>query len=724
MTTATAPAEQCTIPVTGMTCAGCSGKVQRSLETTSGVSGANVNLMTGTATVSYDPAVTSPGQLVEVIRATGYGAELPTPGRSEEELFEAHEAERAAEMAGLSRKLVVSGVAIAIVMLAGMGLGGHAAGAASRWLQLVATLPVVFWAGRHFYTRAWNAFRHHSADMNTLIAVGTGAAFAYSVVVTFAAEWFAAHGVEPHVYFEPVVVIIALILFGNLLEAKARSRTSAAVRKLAGLRPATARVIRDGEEHEIPLDALRVGDEAVVRPGEKIPADGTVLDGTSNVDESMLTGEPLPVAKSAGAAVVGATLNRNGALRIRIDRVGHDTVLSRIIRLVQQAQGSKAPIQRLADRISAVFVPAVLSIAIATFVVWYDLGPAPASLHALVAAVTVLIIACPCAMGLAVPTAVMVSTGRGAELGVLIKGGEVLERSEAVKTVVFDKTGTLTEGRPAVVAVSVAPDAALDDSQVLTLAAAVETMSEHPLAEAVVAAAEERKLRDSPGTGLSQHNGQGRDGDRRGSPGRRGQHRAHAGSSSASRRDRVNGWQRAAADGHTPVFVAVDGRIAGLIAVADPVKPGSRSRGDGTREDGDRDGHADRRRPPDRRERGPDRRRASCGGRGTAGSEARGDPGDSGRWTRRGDGRRRTERRSGARPGRCWNRDGRWNRRGHGGRHYHPHARRPRRGRHRDRSSPGGHAGHPSESLLGVHLQRDRHPCRRRACCTRRSVSG
>ncbi len=243
------------------------------------------------------------------------------------------------------------------------------------------------------------------------------------------------------------------------------------------------------------MDALRVGDEAVVRPGEKIPADGTVLDGTSNVDESMLTGEPLPVTKSTGAAVVGATLNRNGALRIRIDRVGHDTVLSRIIRLVQQAQGSKAPIQRLADRISAVFVPAVLSIAIATFVVWYDLGPAPAYLHALVAAVTVLIIACPCAMGLAVPTAVMVSTGRGAELGVLIKGGEVLERSEAVKTVVFDKTGTLTEGRPAVVAVSVAPDAALDDSQVLTLAAAVETMSEHPLAEAVVAAAEERKLR-------------------------------------------------------------------------------------------------------------------------------------------------------------------------------------------------------------------------------------
>ncbi len=575
MTTATAPAEQCTIPVTGMTCAGCSGKVQRSLETTSGVSGANVNLMTGAATVSYDPAVTSPEHLVEVIRATGYGAELPTPGRSEEELFEAHEAERAAEMAGLTRKLVVSGVAIAIVILAGMGLAGHAAGDVSRWLQLVATLPVVFWAGRHFYTRAWNAFRHHSADMNTLIAVGTGAAFVYSVVVTFAARWFAAHRVEPHVYFEPVVVIIALILFGNLLEAKARSRTSAAVRKLAGLRPATARVIRVGQEQEIPLDALRVGDEAVVRPGEKIPADGTVLDGTSNVDESMLTGEPLPVAKSAGAAVVGATLNRNGALRIRIDRVGRDTVLSRIIRLVQQAQGSKAPIQRLADRISAVFVPAVLSIAIATFVVWYDFGPSPAYLHALVAAVTVLIIACPCAMGLAVPTAVMVSTGRGAELGVLIKGGEVLERSEAVKTVVFDKTGTLTEGRPAVVAISVAPDAALDDAQVLTLAAAVETMSEHPLAEAVVAAAEERKLRIPQPQAFRSVTGKGVMAIVEG-------HRVGVGNVALMQNLRVrvetieSAATTAATEGHTPVLVAVDGRIAGLIAVADPVKPGSR----------------------------------------------------------------------------------------------------------------------------------------------------
>ncbi len=575
MTSATVPAGQCTIPVSGMSCAACSGKVQRSLETTAGVSGASVNLMTGSATVTYDPAVTSPGRLVDVIRSTGYGAELPSPERSEEDLFEAHEAERAAEVSGLWRKLLVSAASAAIVMLLSMGSGTHTAGPRSRWLQLALSLPVVLWAGRHFYTRAWSAFRHHSADMNTLIAVGTGAAFSYSVVVTVAAGWFASRGVAPYVYFEPVVVIIALILFGNLLEARARSHTSAAVRKLAGLRPATARVIRGGEEREIPLDDLEVGDDAVVRPGEKIPADGTVIDGTSNVDESMLTGEPLPVAKSVGAAVVGATLNRNGALRIKVERVGQDTVLARIIRLVQQAQGSKAPIQRLADRISAVFVPVVLSIAIATFVVWYDLGPAPSYLHALVAAVTVLIIACPCAMGLAVPTAVMVSTGRGAELGVLIKGGEALERSEAVDTVVFDKTGTLTEGRPAVASVALAPSGTFGESQVLALAASVERLSEHPLAEAVVAAAERRGVAIPAAQAFRSQTGKGVMAIVEG-------HRVGVGNAALMKDLRVTtdplaeAATAAAADGHTPVLVAVDGRLAAVVAVADPIKPASR----------------------------------------------------------------------------------------------------------------------------------------------------
>jgi Cu+-exporting ATPase len=575
MTSATAPPGQCTIPVSGMSCAACSGKVQRSLETAAGVSGASVNLMTGSATVRYDPAITSPERLVDVIRSTGYGAELPSPERSEEDLFTAHEAERAAEVSGLWHKFLVSAAAAAVVMLLSMGSGAHTAGPVSRWLQLAATLPVVLWAGRHFYTRAWNAFRHHSADMNTLIAVGTGAAFSYSVVVTLAAGWFAARGVAPYVYFEPVVVIIGLILLGNLLEARARSRTSAAVRKLAGLRPATARIIRDGDEREIPLDHLQVGDEVLVRPGEKIPADGTVIDGSSNVDESMLTGEPMPVAKSAGAAVVGATLNRNGALRIKVERVGRDTMLARIIRLVQQAQGSKAPIQRLADRISAVFVPVVLSIAIATFVAWYVLGPPPSYLHALVAAVTVLIIACPCAMGLAVPTAVMVSTGRGAELGVLIKGGEALERSEAVDTVVFDKTGTLTEGKPAVAAVSLPASTTLDESRVLALAASVERLSEHPLAEAIVAAAERRGVTIPDAQAFRSQTGKGVLAIVEG-------HRVGVGNTALMNDLRVNtealaeAATGAATDGHTPVLVAVDGRVAAVLAVADPIKPTSR----------------------------------------------------------------------------------------------------------------------------------------------------
>ena len=407
--------------------------------------------------------------------------------------------------------------------------------------------------------------------MNTLIAVGTGAAFLYSLVATVAGHWLLARGVEPHVYYESVLWIIALVLLGNLLEARAKGRTSGAIRRLIGLRPATARVVRDGSETEVPLAALRAGDEAVVRPGETIPADGEVLDGASWVDESMLTGEPLPVRKEPGDRVVGATLNRNGAFRYRIDRLGADSMLSRIIGLVQQAQGARAPIQRLADRISAVFVPVVLSIAIATFVLWFDLGPEPAFLNALVAAVTVLIIACPCAMGLAVPTAVMVSTGRSAELGILIRGGEALERSERLDTVVLDKTGTVTEGRPAVR--QVVP-LALPADELLRLAASVDRLSGHPLGEALVREAERQGLRMGEVSRLDVRTGRGVIGsvsDRRVAVGNRAlleELGADPGLLSAEA-------DRLAAEGQTPLFVAVDGVAAGLITVADPIKPAS-----------------------------------------------------------------------------------------------------------------------------------------------------
>jgi P-type Cu+ transporter len=576
--------DSCTIPVTGMTCAACSGRVQRTLEKTPGVAEASVNLMTGAATVAYDPVVTTPERLVDTIRSTGYGADLPLPDTSGEERLDAQDAARAREVRDLRRKFAVSAIAAAITVT--LDASHQAVTSSTRYLLLALTLPVVGWAGRHFYTRAWAAFRHHGADMNTLIAVGTGAAFLFSTAVTLFDRWFLARGVEPHVYYEAVVWIIALVLLGNLLEARARGQTSGAIRRLIGLRPATARVMREGSEQEIPLAELRPGDEVVIRPGETIPADGTILHGSSNVDESMLTGEPIPVAKRAGDAVIGATLNRNGAFYFRVERVGGDTVLSRIILLVQQAQGMRAPIQRLADRISAVFVPVVLSIAIVTFVVWFDFGPAPAYLHALVSAVTVLIIACPCAMGLAVPTAVMVSTGRGAELGVLIKGGEALERSEAIDTVVFDKTGTITEGHPAVESVQLAPDgeraAVPDEERLLALAAAVERLSEHPLAEAIVAEAGRRGIAAARATGFESRTG-------RGVVGQVDGREVAVGNAALLREVGVDPTPLAAAadalasQGRTPMHVAVGGRLAGLIAVADPIKPTSRAAVEGLR---------------------------------------------------------------------------------------------------------------------------------------------
>jgi Cu+-exporting ATPase len=563
MTTATPPqGAELTIPVQGMTCAACSARVQRRLERTPGVSGANVNLMTGAATVSYDPESVTPEHLVAAIRDTGYGAELPAPDTSLDEAASADDAARARETRELRMKFAVSLAAGLVAIMWSMP--------PRPWLLLALTLPVVAWAGRHFYTRAWAAFRHRSADMNTLVAVGTGAAFSYSLFVTLAGRWLSERGIAPHVYYEAVIWIVALILLGNLLEARARSRTAGAIRRLVALRPATARVVRDGAEREIPLAELRVGDEALVLPGEKIPADGTVVDGSSHVDESMLTGEPTAVRKTVGDSVIGATLNRNGAFRFRVERVGADTVLSRIIRLVQQAQGSKAPIQRLADRLAAVFVPVVMGLAAVTFVVWLAIGPEPAYLHALVSAVTVLIIACPCAMGLAVPTAVMVATGRGAELGILIKGGEPLERSARLDTVVLDKTGTITEGRPTVQRI-----ASEHEVEALGLAASVERRSEHPLGEAIVAAAEARGIALREPDRFESHTGRGVTGvveGRRVAVG----NRALLGECGVPPGPLAAEAERLAAASLTPVFVSVDGQAVAVIGIADAVKPGSR----------------------------------------------------------------------------------------------------------------------------------------------------
>jgi P-type Cu+ transporter len=588
------------IPVSGMTCAACSARVQRALERVPGVSAASVNLMTGSATVEFDIETVAPEQLVKAIRATGYGAELPKADESLEEVLQDRDEAHAEEQRVLRRKTVVSLIAAVLTMVFSMVLAAVAPGSMSdplmrlmmpavdgllraapwmqgvsadswRYLLLGLTIPVVGWAGRHFYTRAWSAFRHHSADMNTLIAVGTGAAFLFSLAVTLFDDPLAARGIEPQVYYEAVTWIIALVLLGNLLESRAKGRTSGALRRLIGLRPTTARVLRAGREEEIPLSELREGDEVVVRPGETVPADGVILQGSSYIDESMLTGEPVPVSRGAGDRVIGATLNRNGAFHLSVTRVGQDTVLSQIIRLVQQAQGSKAPIQRLADRISAVFVPVVLSLAVATFVLWFDFGPEPAHLRGLVAAVTVLIIACPCAMGLAVPTAVMVSTGRGAELGVLIKKGEALERTGHLDVLALDKTGTVTEGRPVVESVSLAPGTEMDANTLLQLAASVERLSEHPLGEAIVAEAERRGIAGRDVLDFRSFAGKGVTGVVEGRQVAAGNAllMVATGADTVLLREESEHRTRR---GQTTVFIGVDGQLAGLIAVADPIR--------------------------------------------------------------------------------------------------------------------------------------------------------
>jgi Cu+-exporting ATPase len=503
-----------TLPVEGMTCAACQATVQRALAAAPGVSKAAVNLMTHEATIQYDPAATSPETLVAAINDTGYVSRLPAGNASASAEDDAREQIAAREYAALLTRSIVSLVLGVFAMIASMPLmGGGAHGEHSSdpliawamrvldppmrralpWLYaldaavllfvlLAATTFVMTWAGRHVYVRAWKGLRHRTADMNTLIAVGTGAAFVFSIAVTIAPGLFSPDGARADVYYEAVIIIIALVLLGNAMEARAKRNTTRALRHLAKLQPSSARVRRGREEMDVAIADVRSGDLVLVRPGERIPVDGLVRSGRGAVDESMLTGESIPVEKQPGDRVIGATINSSGSLEIEATSLGASSVLARIVTLMKEAQGSQAPIQRLADRISAIFVPVVVSIAIAVFALWMIVPAQPSFASALTAAVAVLIIACPCAMGLAVPTAVMVASGRGASAGVLIKGGEPLERLAGVDTVVFDKTGTLTEGRPSVVDANVIGDR----DATLRVIAAVEAKSEHPLAKAVV----------------------------------------------------------------------------------------------------------------------------------------------------------------------------------------------------------------------------------------------
>jgi Cu+-exporting ATPase len=601
-----------TLPVSGMTCASCAAHVRRALEETPGVSEASVNLLLGSVALTYDAARVAPDRLADAIRDAGYGTELPPAGdagAAEPDALAAQEEAQAEEERSLARKALASLVAATVAMVLSMPLmrgpaGSHHGTAAdpllrwthavldpwlaarvpwlyevqAAWLHgglLLLTASILAGPGRHFYVCAWSSFRHHAADMNTLVAVGTGAAFLYSLVATLAPGWFLAHGRTPDVYYEAVLFIVALILLGNLFEARAKRRTASALRALARLQPSSARIVRDGRELAVPIADIVLDDIVAVRPGERLPVDGEVVDGASAVDESMITGESRPVEKRPGDAVIGGTVNRTGAFRYRARRLGADGALARIVALMSAAQASRAPVQRLADRISGVFVPVVLSLAVATFVAWLVLAGDGSVVQATTTAVAVLIIACPCAMGLAVPTAVMVATGRGARSGLLIKGGEALQRAGSVTAVVLDKTGTVTEGRPTVTDVAVHAGALAKDA-LLELVASVEAQSEHPLADAIVRAADERGLARRPVEGFASHTGRGASGVVAGRAVAVGNAALLAGEGIdvAPLQARAEAW---ASDAQTPVFVAVDGTLAGALAIADPVKPTSRA---------------------------------------------------------------------------------------------------------------------------------------------------
>ncbi|MGH8071846.1 MAG: heavy metal translocating P-type ATPase [Candidatus Entotheonellia bacterium] len=576
--------QEVSFAVIGMTCASCVRRIEKALGKVNGVREASVNLATGKARVAFDPAVAHVDQLKAAVEKAGYAiGTLPASstapqsdgihgGSSAAAPVDAQERARQQELDDLRRKWVVSLVAgLGMMALMFLPLGIDMTVLAPV-LLIVATV-VQFWAGGLFYRAAWAAAKHGSANMNTLVAVGTSFAYGYSAFVTLwpglAARW----GFPYHLYYESAVIIIALILMGRWLEARARKRTSAAIQALMGLQAKMARVIRDGVEQDIPIEAVRVADLVRVRPGEKVPVDGVIREGHSTLDESMLTGESLPVEKRAGDTVIGATLNKTGSFVFEATKVGRDTTLAQIVRLVEEAQGSKAPMQRLADTISGYFVPVVLVLAALTFVGWLLFGPAPALTMALTAAIAVLIIACPCALGLATPTAIMVGTGKAAEHGILIRGGEALEKARQIDTIVLDKTGTLTRGKPAVTRIVVMDG--MTEPELLRLTAAAEIGSEHPLGEAIVERAREVALDLPQADAFEAVTGKGiraRIDGREIVLGNRSL-MAQAGVT-------LDGLEAHAAalarSGATPMYIGIDGQSAGLIAVADTLKPESR----------------------------------------------------------------------------------------------------------------------------------------------------
>jgi P-type Cu+ transporter len=553
--------------IKGMHCASCVLTLERSLETVSGVSHASVNLATEKATVDYDPAQVTAEHLASAVANVGYQARITEEVQSEDQ----EKVEREKEMRELKIKVVVSLVLGALILWGSFpGLMNTAPVFLQNfWTQLLLATPVQFWAGWSFYRAAVSSLRHRTANMDTLVALGTTVAYVYSAVVTLIPDLVQRAGIELTPYFDVATIIIGLILLGRYFEARAKAGTSEAIKKLIGLQAKTARVVRDRKELDVPINEVKIGDVIRVRPGEKIPVDGVIAQGETSIDESMVTGESIPADKAKGDTVIGATINKTGTFIFTATKVGSDTMLAQIIKLVQEAQGSKAPIQRLADLVSSYFVPVVIMLALATFVVWYNFGPQPAFLFAILNMVAVLIIACPCAMGLATPTAIMVGTGKGAQHGILIKDAESLEIAHKVTTVVFDKTGTLTKGKPEVT--DVLPMNGRAPDEILHVAASIEKGSEHSLAEAIVRSAEEKKLSFASITAFQAIPGHGVEG-------KLGSHTVVLGNRRLMEREKVSltahrkDIERLENEGKTVMMLLVDRQLIGLIAVADTLK--------------------------------------------------------------------------------------------------------------------------------------------------------
>jgi Cu+-exporting ATPase len=572
-----APSAEIQLPIEGMSCASCVNRIERYLRKTPGVAEANVNLATEIATVRYMPEIAGLDELARAIAAAGYeireveaGADGSRASLVEEADAEAATRARETRALGLAAgvSLAVAALSMAVMYLPGVPLTMEQ----MAWLLIGPATAVQFVAGRRFYRAAWRVAIHGSMNMDTLVVVGTSAAWGYSVLATFAPGVFRAAGIEPATYFDSSTAIVGLILTGRYLEARAKSQTVGAVKALIGLQAPSARIVRAGAEVDVPLEGVRVGDLIRIRPGERLPVDGRVVEGESAVDESMLTGEPIPNQKGPGAEVIGGTLNGYGTFLFRATRVGRDTALAQIVELVRRAQGSKAPIQRLADRIAGVFVPFVLGVGAVTFAVWFLIGPEPRLTHALVAFITVVVVACPCAMGLATPTAIMVGTGRGAGAGILIRGGEALELAARVDAVIFDKTGTLTRGRPSLGEIVVAPG--FTSEETLDLAASVERGSEHPIAAAILAGADAASLARRSVEGFAAVPG-------RGVKGRVEGREVVVGTAAFLAESGIDvaplAALAAADEGAASAlsFVGVDGLPAGLLPTVDPIKPES-----------------------------------------------------------------------------------------------------------------------------------------------------